>query len=191
MAGEKQKKTTSKVGGKTPSKSSSKAPSKTASRASSKTTSKAAGKTVSKTDGKAADKVASKGVKTRHPAPKEKEDGQAFTDRMEQSLLELKSELVENLIANNKDFKEIVEGIDPKDLADIASDDIDRKMIEALGSQEHSRLRLIESALTRIKQGKYGVCIKCSKRIPQKRLEAIPYALMCIECKSEEERRNR
>ncbi|MCL1835966.1 MAG: TraR/DksA family transcriptional regulator [Treponema sp.] len=110
---------------------------------------------------------------------------------MEQSLQELKAEIVENLIANSNDFKEIVEGMDPKDLADIASDDIDRKMIEALGSQELKRLKLIDSALTRIKQGKYGICIKCEKHIPQKRLEAIPYALMCIDCKSEEERRNR
>jgi RNA polymerase-binding protein DksA len=116
---------------------------------------------------------------------------QAFIDRMEESLSELKSEIISNLLVNNEDFKEIVEGMDPKDLADIASDDIDRKMIEAIGSQEMKRLKLIESALTRIKQGKYGLCIKCGKRIPQDRLEAIPYALMCIDCKTAEERRNR
>lgn len=114
-----------------------------------------------------------------------------FIENMEQSLSELKAGIVDNLIASNEDFKEIVEGMDPKDLADIASDDIDRKMIEAIGSQELKRLKLIDSALTRIKQGKYGLCVKCGKRIPQDRLEAIPYALMCIECKSEEERRNR
>jgi RNA polymerase-binding protein DksA len=116
---------------------------------------------------------------------------QAFIEKMEQSLSGLKSEIISNLIASNEDFKEIVEGMDPKDLADIASDDIDRKMIEAIGSQELKRLKLIDSALTRIKQGKYGFCIKCGKRIPMDRLEAIPYALMCIDCKSEEERRNR
>jgi RNA polymerase-binding protein DksA len=116
---------------------------------------------------------------------------QEFIGKMETSLLALKSEIVDNLITSNQDFKEIMEGMDPKDPVDIASDDIDRKMIEAIGSQELKRLKLIESALTRIKQGKYGHCIKCSKRIPQERLIAIPYALMCIECKSEEERRNR
>jgi len=116
---------------------------------------------------------------------------QKFIEKMEASLTALKSEIVDNLIASNQDFREIMEGMDSKDLADVASDDIDRKMIEAIGSQELKRLKLIESALTRIKQGKYGHCIKCSKRIPQDRLIAIPYALMCIECKSEEERRNR
>jgi RNA polymerase-binding protein DksA len=116
---------------------------------------------------------------------------QTFIDRMEKSLTELKTENIGNLMTNSEDFKEIVEGMDPKDLADIASDDIDRKMIEAIGSQELKRLKLIDSALTRIQQGKYGLCIKCGKRIPQDRLEAIPYALMCIECKIAEERRNR
>jgi RNA polymerase-binding protein DksA len=123
--------------------------------------------------------------------PAQTTEGQTFVEQMEQSLLAQKTEIVENLVASNKDFKNIVEGMDPKDLADIASDDIDRKMIEALGTQDLKRLKLIDSALTRIKQGKYGICVKCNKRIPQKRLEAVPYALMCIECKSEDERRNR
>jgi RNA polymerase-binding protein DksA len=116
---------------------------------------------------------------------------QEFVERMDKSLTDLKMEIVSNLIAGSEDFKKIVEGMDPKDLADIASDDIDRKMIEAIGSQELKRLKLIDSALTRIQQGKYGLCMKCGKRIPQDRLEAIPYALMCIECKTAEERRNR
>jgi RNA polymerase-binding transcription factor DksA len=128
---------------------------------------------------------------TQRSAPKPKVDWQAFTEDMEQSLLGLKAEIVGNLIAGDKDFKEIVEGMDPKDFADIASDDIDRKMIEVIGAQELKQLRLIDSALNRINQGKYGYCIKCEKRIPPDRLEALPYALMCVDCKSEEERRNR
>jgi RNA polymerase-binding transcription factor DksA len=116
---------------------------------------------------------------------------QEFIDKMEASLTTLKSEIVDALIAGSQDFRNIMEGMDSKDLADIASDDIDRKMIEAIGSQELKRLKLIESALTRIKQNKYGHCIKCNCQIPQDRLIAIPYALMCIECKTEEERRNR
>ncbi|MDR1278982.1 MAG: TraR/DksA family transcriptional regulator [Treponema sp.] len=116
---------------------------------------------------------------------------QIFVEKMNKSLSAQKAEIISNLIAGNEDFKEIVEGMDPKDVADIASDDIDRKMIEALGSQDVKRLKLIDSALTRIQQGKYGFCIKCGKRIPHDRLEAIPYALMCIDCKTAEERRNR
>lgn len=116
---------------------------------------------------------------------------QDFVTRMDKSLTDLKTEIISNLLVSSEDFKKIVEGMDPKDLADVASDDIDRKMIEAIGAQDLKRLKLIDSALTRIQQGKYGLCMKCGKRIPQDRLEAIPYALMCIECQSAEERRNR
>ena len=114
-----------------------------------------------------------------------------FIARMEKSLLNLKREIIINLLTSNEDFKEIIEAMDPKDLADVASDDTDRKMIEAIGSQELKRLRLIDSALTRVQQGKYGLCMKCNKKIPHERLEAIPYALMCVECKTAEEKRNR
>jgi RNA polymerase-binding protein DksA len=115
----------------------------------------------------------------------------AFIEKMRQSLLELKADIIRNLIDENADFRSIVENMNPKDLADIAADDIDRKTIEALGVQEIKRLRLIDSALSRIENDRYGVCMKCGRRIPQERLEAIPYALLCIQCKSSDERRNR
>ena len=208
MAGEKKKetdkvasKTTSKTITKTGSKTAGKAVGKMAAKAVGKTTGrttagktagKAAGKAAGKTSGKTAD-TSGKGGKSKRPAPKSapKIDEQIFIQKMEQSLLGLKAEITDNLIAKHNDFREIVEGLDPKDLADIASDDIDRKIIEALGSQELKRLKLIDSALGRIQQGQYGHCIKCGRHIPQERLEVIPYALMCIDCKSEEERRNR
>jgi DnaK suppressor protein len=218
MAGEKKTKT-SKVAGKTApktaGKAASKAPSKAPSKAS-KTTGKApaaktgkapgkapaakgkvpiiAGKAPGRTSSKSAGKAPAKPVIKAPPQPQiimSKEEWDAFTEKMDKLLQDEKSEIINTLMINNKDFKEIVDGMDPKDLADIASDDIDRRMIEMLGSQELKRLKLIESAQTRIKQGKYGHCIKCDRPIPPERLEAIPYALMCIECKSEEERRNR
>jgi DnaK suppressor protein len=116
---------------------------------------------------------------------------EAFQRKMKTSLAALKKEILTNLAAESEDFRTIIENMDPKDLADIAADDIDRKTLEALGSQEIKRLQLIESALSRIENKKYGICARCSKKIPKERLEAIPYALLCIECKSSEERRNR
>ena len=116
---------------------------------------------------------------------------ESFLRKMKNSLVKLKEDILKNLAAESEDFRTIIEDMDPKDLADIAADDIDRKTLEALGSQELKRLQLIESALSRIENKKYGICSKCSKKIPKERLEAIPYALLCIECKSSEERRNR
>ena len=114
-----------------------------------------------------------------------------FLKKMKTSLIKLKGDILRNLASESEDFRTIIEDMDPKDLADIAADDIDRKTLEALGSQEVKRLQLIESALARIENRKYGVCARCSKKIPRERLEAIPYALLCIDCKSSEERRTR
>lgn len=114
-----------------------------------------------------------------------------FVEQMEERLLELKEEILRNLMSENEDFDALVKDLDPKDLADIAADDIDRKTLEALSSQDIKRLRLIESAISRIHNDRYGVCVRCNKKIPAERLEAIPYALMCISCQSSDERRNR
>jgi RNA polymerase-binding protein DksA len=114
-----------------------------------------------------------------------------FVDTMRESLLSLKEQIIDTLISENADFKDLVEDMDPKDLADIAADDIDRKTLETLSAQEIRRLRKIDSALSRMENGRYGVCARCNKKIPKKRLEAIPYAVMCIECKSSDERKNR
>jgi len=119
----------------------------------------------------------------------QKNEWQAFVEGMEDFLQKQKTEIVDNLVASSNDFREIIDGMDTKDIADVASDDIDRRMIEAIGAQELKRLKLIDSALTRIGQGRYGTCIKCGVRIPRERLEALPYALMCVGCKSRDERR--
>jgi DnaK suppressor protein len=113
------------------------------------------------------------------------------TDRMQKRLLSLKVEILDHLAQEDEMFREIWEAVDPKDEPDIASDDIDRTTLEALGAQETRRLNLIESALARIPNGHYGVCMKCSENIPKERLQAIPYALLCINCQSGEERKFR
>lgn len=112
-------------------------------------------------------------------------------EKMKQALLDLKTEIIEQLMTNSNDFRQIVESMEAKDVVDIASDDIDRRMLDAVGTKDLNRLKLIDSALTRIEQGKYGLCMKCGKRIPKERLKAIPYALLCIDCKSADEKRNR
>ena len=112
-------------------------------------------------------------------------------EKLKTSLLNLKTEIIEQLMANSNDFRQIVESMEAKDVVDIASDDIDRRMLDAVGTKDINRLKLIDSALTRIEQGKYGLCMKCGKRIPKERLKAIPYALLCVDCKSADEKRSR
>ncbi len=114
-----------------------------------------------------------------------------FVERMRQKLVTMKEDILKNLMAENEDFQELVNADDSKDLVDIASSDIDKKTLDALGAQDMKRLRLIEAALARIENGRYGICMKSGKMIPKERLEAIPYALYRIEYQNEIERRNR
>ncbi|MBN1522909.1 MAG: TraR/DksA family transcriptional regulator [Spirochaetales bacterium] len=114
-----------------------------------------------------------------------------YIQKMKDTLLEMKNKILHNLAAENEEFNELIEDRDPKDLADIAADDIDRKILEALGNQELKILHLIESAIARIQNGHYGQCMRCSEKIPRERLDAIPYATLCIKCKASEELRNR
>lgn len=76
-------------------------------------------------------------------------------------------------------------------MADMATDNFDREFNLGLASNEQNLLNLIEAALRKIKDGTYGVCETCSKPIPQKRLLAMPYAAMCIECQEIEEKKPR
>ncbi|KKL49353.1 hypothetical protein LCGC14_2316360 [marine sediment metagenome] len=46
------------------------------------------------------------------------------------------------------------------------------------------RLQNINNALEKIKKGQYGICEKCKKKIPDKRLEVYPEAGVCMKCKS-------
>jgi DnaK suppressor protein len=114
-----------------------------------------------------------------------------FLNKMGDLLADMKKKILQNLAAESEEFNELIEDTDPKDLADIASDDIDRNILDALSKQEVKTLRLIEAALTRMQNGHYGQCMKCSEKIPKERLEAIPYATLCIKCKSSEELKNR
>ena len=114
-----------------------------------------------------------------------------FQNKMSTLLTDMKKHILESLAAESEEFNELIEDTDPKDLADIASDDIDRNILDALSKQEVKTLRLIEAAMTRMQSGHYGQCMRCGEKIPKERLEAIPYATLCIKCKSSEELKNR
>ena len=47
----------------------------------------------------------------------------------------------------------------------------------------------IDDALERIKRNKYGVCKPAGRKIALERLEAIPWAQVCVDCKARAERR--
>ncbi|MFA5389589.1 MAG: TraR/DksA family transcriptional regulator [Candidatus Omnitrophota bacterium] len=74
-------------------------------------------------------------------------------------------------------------------MADMASDSYDRELSLNIASEEQEVIYEIDDALKRIEEGKFGRCLSCDKKIPQKRLNAVPYAKYCIQCKSKEEKK--
>jgi RNA polymerase-binding transcription factor DksA len=59
----------------------------------------------------------------------------------------------------------------------------------ALASMLDSRLAEIERALVRLADGSYGNCETCSQAIPPRRLEALPFATLCVPCQSAADKR--
>lgn len=113
---------------------------------------------------------------------------QTITAQMKKMLLDRKQSILELLASESDDLKDLLGRKSPKDLVDIAAEDIDKNIIDALGAQEIRQLHQIEAALSRIASGKYGSCALCGKSIPEDRLKAIPYALTCISCQSKKEK---
>ena len=66
---------------------------------------------------------------------------------------------------------------------------VERERDLALSATARQTVEEIEKALTRIDRGNYGYCEMCGDRIAVARLEAIPWAELCIKCKSRGERR--
>ena len=114
-----------------------------------------------------------------------------FIEKMKEKLLEQRKTILESLAGQSEDMRSLVKTVESGDEADVAADVIDRTLLTALGTQDANRLQQIDNALDRIKQGKYGLCLGCGKEIPEPRLDAIPYAALCINCQSKEEKRNR
>lgn len=83
---------------------------------------------------------------------------------------------------------ELVSSSHDDHLADMATATFDREVAETLENNETAVLAAIEGALKRIDEGTYGTCRRCGRQIAEERLEAIPYAELCIDCKREMER---
>jgi DnaK suppressor protein len=74
-------------------------------------------------------------------------------------------------------------------LANTASATLGREIDYTLGDNAEQVISEIDAALQRIEDGTYGVCASCGREIPPARLEANPWASLCIDCKRKAEGR--
>ena len=68
-------------------------------------------------------------------------------------------------------------------LGETASATLGREIDYTLGDNAEQVISEIDAALERIEDGSYGTCSNCGGEIPQARLEANPWASLCIDCK--------
>jgi RNA polymerase-binding protein DksA len=68
-------------------------------------------------------------------------------------------------------------------LGETASATLGREIDYTLGDNAEQVISEIDAALERIEDGSYGTCSNCGEEIPHARLEANPWASLCIDCK--------
>ena len=105
-----------------------------------------------------------------------------FKDR----LLQKKTEI---LVAYNKNMTYGKEADEEgaQDIADKASNSYTKEFLFSLSNAERDLLQLVDEALVRIGDRRFGVCVVCEDEMDKKRLEAVPWAKHCISCQEKQE----
>jgi len=104
-------------------------------------------------------------------------DYAAFEARLHQ----LRDEMTLRIHAIDKEVHHREEPVE-KDFAEQVTQGENDDVLNALDDEARVIVQQIDNALLAIKEGTYGVCKSCGKPIAEKRLEAIPYVTLCINC---------
>src|SRR6202049_1979320 len=106
--------------------------------------------------------------------------------RLHKSLTGRRDELRKRLGGELKDLR-CSKTVDTGDAADQAFDSGSEEVSSQLAELESRELSHVERALAKLKQGTYGLCEGCQKKIPVTRLNALPFITTCIECQRDME----
>ncbi len=77
------------------------------------------------------------------------------------------------------------------DPTDRAALECDRNFLLRIRDRERKLIQKIDEAMKRIDEGKFGLCESCGGEISEERLRVRPVTTLCIDCKTEEEVRER
>ena len=104
----------------------------------------------------------------------------AFRDALEEHRTHLRKEIQEQ--GADPESDEVAIDVE-SGFADSAHSTAERARMISVIRALRSNLRDVERALTKLGLGTYGTCERCGKPIAPERLEALPWALLCIDCK--------
>src|SRR6516164_5455748 len=108
--------------------------------------------------------------------------------RLHKTLLARRTDLRRKLAGELDNLRNLKTADATGDAADAAFESGSDEMSSQLAELDSRELSQIERALTRLKQGTYGLCEACQNKIPVGRLNALPYTTLCIECQREMEK---
>jgi len=111
-------------------------------------------------------------------------DTDRFREALEKERSQLRSQIEHHDIGNSSltdEIGELMSSSADNHLADTASETFERELDEGLEEGAMRRLREVDEALARITDGTYGTCAVCGREIPPERLEAVPWATLCID----------
>ena len=74
---------------------------------------------------------------------------------------------------------------------DRATQESDRSFELRIRDRERKLINKIKEALERIEEGTFGICEVCEEEIGEARLKARPVTTLCIDCKMEQERKEK
>jgi DnaK suppressor protein len=108
-------------------------------------------------------------------------------EEIKQKLLEMQKAILAELEVDRDRSKTAISG-DIGDDIDYANEDRNRELYQLLCERDQLKLDQIHQALDAIEAKKYGICEECGEKIGKKRLIALPFTKLCVDCKNEEER---
>jgi RNA polymerase-binding transcription factor DksA len=111
-----------------------------------------------------------------------------FINEMEAEIKKQKLEILNRLLKEDSEFRELVGAKTINDSIDSVTEELAFKKMQRNADHDANKLQALENAESRIHNHCYGICLKCGEEIPEQRLRAIPYAVLCVPCKSGEER---
>ena len=109
-------------------------------------------------------------------------------DRLKQALLTEQVTLTKELAELQSTIKEEGVGYSTHP-ADEGTNAFDQARDLAVQVTTEQTLKQVADALTRFDNGTYGLCVNCGQEIDAARLEAIPYAPLCLSCQAKREHR--
>ncbi len=101
-------------------------------------------------------------------------------------LVQKKHEILE-AYTKNKNYGKEADEEGAQDIADKATSSYAKEFLFSLSNSERDLLQLVDDALVRIDDRRYGFCISCEEEMNAKRLEAVPWARHCLACQEKQE----